>query len=134
MIISGYALKLPKDISAVNNDVDGNKEIMSEDLVNVRSRIVPCVAEVSLVEDSILFYIRSLHNLNFVPNVPYNYNFHSAKTHPLMYTITTTSSTFLQNLSTFLCEEHDAANYKDDDKQPRQHCFWCVVPVSNLAS
>eukprot|EP00957_Ditylum_brightwellii_P203559 15335178-Ditylum_brightwellii.AAC.1 len=50
MVISGYALKLPKDVSAADKDVDSNNRIVREYLVYARGRVVPCVTEVSLVE------------------------------------------------------------------------------------
>eukprot|EP00957_Ditylum_brightwellii_P182503 13902571-Ditylum_brightwellii.AAC.1 len=50
MVISGYVLKLLKDESASNKDVDGNKGILTKYLVYAHIRIGPCVAEVSLIE------------------------------------------------------------------------------------
>mmetsp|Transcript_5548 Transcript_5548/g.8170 ORF Transcript_5548/g.8170 Transcript_5548/m.8170 type:complete len:139 (+) Transcript_5548:91-507(+) len=94
MVIYGYAPKLPKDEGPSNKDVDGNEGIVTKYLVYARGRIVPCVAEVDLIEGSVFFYIRALLHLHLVGKVCCHHYVHEAQCRvhqqPFLHALTAT--------------------------------------------
>mmetsp|Transcript_56614 Transcript_56614/g.84194 ORF Transcript_56614/g.84194 Transcript_56614/m.84194 type:complete len:113 (+) Transcript_56614:240-578(+) len=61
------------------SEVTDEKGIETKHLVYARGRIIFCVAEVSLIEGSVFFYIRALLHLHLVRNVRCHYYAHEAQ-------------------------------------------------------